>query len=80
MSKMAELKISIPYESTKDNISEIKPCGSYTPIDDLGEDAMCDNYILYNHPNAIPVKVTIDEAIQIIIESTCHRYKSIKNM
>jgi hypothetical protein len=52
---------------------------AYTLPDDLGEDAMCDNYILYDE-HSVPVKVTIDDAIKIIIAHKNHMYLTRRNV
>jgi hypothetical protein len=52
---------------------------AYTLPDDLGEDAMCDNYILYDE-DSVPVKVTIDDAIKIIIDHRNYMYLARKNV
>jgi hypothetical protein len=76
---MAELKISVPLESIENDMSKPELYRSYTPIDELGDDALCDNYIFYDECS-VPVKVTIDEAIQIIIKHNCHIKKSYINI
>jgi len=71
---MTDLKISIPSESN------VYSCGPYTPIDELPVGAMCDNYIYYDNGNSKLEKVTIDEAIEIIIKHKNHMYLTRKNM
>jgi len=73
---MTDLLISIPIETTETN--ETNPRRAYTPIDELGDDAMCDNYILYDE-SSVPEKVTIDEAIEIMIKHKNHMYLTSKN-
>jgi hypothetical protein len=68
---MSDLEISSSPESY--------PPRCYTPIDELGDDAMCDNYIVYDE-HSIPVKLTIDEAIKIIIDHKNHMYLTYRNM
>jgi hypothetical protein len=71
---MTDLLISIPIETNDTN-----PRRAYTPIDELGDDAMCDNYILYDE-SSISVKVTMDEAIEKMIHHKNHMYLTSKNL
>jgi hypothetical protein len=72
---MTDLLISIPIEKNETN--ETNPRRAYTPIDDLGDDAMCDNYILYDE-TSIPEKVTIEQAIEKMIHHKNHMYLASK--
>jgi hypothetical protein len=77
---MTDLLISIPIESNEsDETSETNPRRAYTPIDDLGDDAMCDNYILYDE-SSVPEKVTMDQAIEKMIHHKNHMYLTSKNL
>jgi hypothetical protein len=73
---MTDLSISIPVET---NDVGTNPRRAYTPIDDLGDDAMCDNYILYDE-SSVPEKVTIDQAIEKMIHHKNNMYLTSKNM
>jgi hypothetical protein len=72
---MTDLLISIPIETNE--TTETNPRRAYTPIEELGDDAMCDNYILYDE-SSIPEKVTIDQAIEKMIHYKNHMYLTSK--
>jgi len=74
---MTDLQISIPVETNETN--ETNTRRAYTPIEELGDDAMCDNYILYDE-SSIPVKVTLDEAIKKMIHYKNHMYLTFKKL